>query len=154
MIVVRGKGGERRVPIEEFYVSYGEDPAKETTLNPGELITAVEIPAIPFAKKSKYLKVRDRASYEFALASAAVILNVEGGTIREARVGLGGIAAKPWRSHEAEAALAGKPANDATFTAAADAALQGAKPQKHNAFKPELARRTLVRTLQMVAQMA
>jgi xanthine dehydrogenase YagS FAD-binding subunit len=140
---VRGKGGERRVPIEEFYVSYGEDPAKETTLNPGELITAVEIPAIPFAKKSKYLKVRDRASYEFALASAAVILNVEGGTIREARVGLGGIAVKPW-----------KPANDATFAAAADAALQGAKPQKHNAFKPELARRTLVRTLQMIAQMA
>ena len=153
-ILVRGKGGERRVPIEQFYVAYGDDPAKETILNPGELITAVELPPIPFAKRSKYLKVRDRASYEFALASAAVVLDLQGSTIREARVGLGGIATKPWRAHEAERALNGKPANDQTFAAAAEAALHGAKTYHYNAFKPELARRTLVRTLQMVAQMA
>ncbi|MGN6370290.1 MAG: FAD binding domain-containing protein [Phycisphaerae bacterium] len=153
-IVVRGKGGERRIPIEQFYVAYGEDPAKETVLAPGELITAVELPAIAYARRSKYLKVRDRASYEFALASAAVAMDVQGGTIREARVGLGGIATKPWRSHEAEQALNGKPASDETFRAAADAALRDAKTYHYNAFKPELARRTLVRTLQTVAGMA
>ncbi len=153
-VVVCGNSGERRIPIEQFYVAYGDDPARETVLIPGELITAVELPAIPYAKRSKYLKVRDRASYEFALASAAVVMDLQGGMIREARVGLGGIATKPWRSREAEQELSGKPANDATFTAAARAALHGAKTYQYNAFKPELARRTLVRTLQMVAQMA
>lgn len=154
-IIIRSTNrSERKIPFEQFYIAYGDHPAKETLLAPGELITAVEIPSISFSQKSTYLKVRDRASYEFALASAAVLLDMDGGTIRDARVALGGIAAKPWRSHEAELALVGKPASDATFTSAALAALAGARPQKHNAFKVDLASRTLVRALATVAQMA
>jgi len=153
-IEIQGSGGTRKVNINEFYVPYGQDPAKETVLQHGELITAVEIPGRPFFAKSHYLKVRDRASYEFALTSAAIALDVKGGVIKQARVALGGVATKPWRSPEAEQALIGKPANDDTFKAAADAAMAGAKPQKHNAFKIELAKRTIVRALQTVAAMA
>jgi xanthine dehydrogenase YagS FAD-binding subunit len=154
-IITHDKAGtERKIPFEQFYIAYGDDPAKETILAPGELITAVEIPPLSFASKSTYLKVRDRASYEFALASAAVMLNIKGGIIKQARVGLGGIAAKPWRSHEAEAALIGNAPTDQTFTAAATAALATARPQKYNAFKVELAHRTIVRALSTVAQMA
>jgi xanthine dehydrogenase YagS FAD-binding subunit len=154
-IVVRDRSGaEREIPFEQFYIAYGDDPAKETVLAPGELITAVEIPPLGFARNAAYLKVRDRASYEFALASAAVMLDIDAGTIKQARVGLGGIAAKPWRSHEAEAALVGNAANGHTFGAAASAALAAARPQKYNAFKVELARRTIVRALSTVAQMA
>jgi xanthine dehydrogenase YagS FAD-binding subunit len=154
VIVHTQAGTERKIPFEQFYIAYGEDPAKETLLAPGELITAVEIPSLSFATRSTYLKVRDRASYEFALASAAVMLNIDGGTIKDARIGLGGIAAKPWRSHEAEAALRGNPATDQTFAAAATAALAAARPQKYNAFKVELAHRTIVRALSTVAHMA
>jgi xanthine dehydrogenase YagS FAD-binding subunit len=143
-------GTERAIPIDDFYVSYGDDPAKENVLAHGELITAVDLPASPRAASSHYLKVRDRASYEFALASAAVALEVVGGTVRSARVALGGVATKPWRSPEAEAALVGQPARDAAFEAAADAALAGAVPRQFNAYKIELARRTLVRALQTV----
>lgn len=154
MIEVQGSGGTRKIGFNNFYVAYGDDPARENVLQHGELITAIELPADPVLAKSHYLKVRDRASYEFALTSAAVALDVQEGSIGHARVALGGVATKPWRSAEAEQALVGKPAKDDTFKAAADAAMAGAKPQKHNAFKIELAKRTIVRALQTVAAMA
>ena len=147
--VVRTTGprGERAIPIGELHRMPGDHPEVETTLAPGELITAVEIPALPFAARSLYLKVRDRASYAFALASAAVAIDVESGTVRDARVALGGVGTVPWRSRDAEEALRGRPASVATYRAAAEVALAGAVPRKDNAFKIELARRTLVRAL-------
>ena len=154
MIEVQGTGGTRRIGFNNFYVPYGDDPARENVLQHGDLITAIELPADPVLARSHYLKVRDRASYEFALSSAAVALDVHDGSIRHARVALGGVATKPWRSDEAEHALVGKPANNDTFKAAATAALAQAKPQKYNAFKIELAKRTIVRALQTVAAMA
>jgi xanthine dehydrogenase YagS FAD-binding subunit len=152
----RRNGAERTIPLADFHVSYGDDPARETVLEHGELITAVELPAVQWLARSTYLKVRDRASYEFALASAAVALDLEGGRggrIRAARVALGGVGTKPWRSREAEQALAGAKADEAAFRAAADAALHGARPQKHNGFKIELAKRTLVRALSTAVEM-
>ncbi len=146
----RPDGTERQIPIDDFYVSYGDDPAKENVLGHGELITAVDLPASPRAARSHYLKVRDRASYEFALASAAVAVEVVDGTIRSARVALGGVATRPWRSPAAEAALVGVRAADDVFGPAAEAALRGAVPRAFNAFKIELAKRTLVRALQTV----
>jgi xanthine dehydrogenase YagS FAD-binding subunit len=125
----------------------GRTPQRETILEHGELITHVELPAAPWTRRSAYLKVRDRGSYEFALASAAVALELGGGTVRTARVALGGVATTPWRSPEAEAVLRGGRPGPALFQAAADAALAGAVPRRHNAFKVELARRTLVHAL-------
>ena len=142
-----GPRGERAIPIAELHRMPGDHPEIETTLAPGELITAVEIPALPFAARSLYVKVRDRASYAFALASAAVAIDLEGGTVHEARVALGGVGTVPWRSRAAEDAMRGRPATIATYRAAAEAALAGAVPRKDNAFKIELARRTLVRAL-------
>ncbi|HKW46722.1 MAG TPA: xanthine dehydrogenase family protein subunit M [Gemmatimonadaceae bacterium] len=142
-----GGEGERVIPLSDLHRLPGDHPEQETTLEPGELITAIEIPPLSYAPRSLYLKVRDRASFAFALASAAVALDVADGTVRDARVALGGVATKPWRSLEAEAALRGKPANMATYRAAGEAALAGAVPRTHNGFKIELARRTLVRTL-------
>jgi xanthine dehydrogenase YagS FAD-binding subunit len=147
-------GGGRKIPIGEFYVPYGDDPAKENTLQPGELITAVELPNTAFFAKSHYLKVRDRASFEFALVSAAVALDIQGGTIRAARLALGGVATKPWRAADAEKALVGAKADETAFAQAARAALQSAKPQKFNAFKIELAKRCIVRALSTVTAMA
>ena len=149
-----GPKGERRIPITEFYVAYGEDPARETVLQHGELITAVELPNTPFFARSHYLKVRDRAAFEFALVSVAAALEVKDGTITAARVALGGVATKPWRAVEAEKALVGARAEDAAFAAAARAALQGARPQNFNAFKIELARRVIVRVLTVVAALS
>jgi xanthine dehydrogenase YagS FAD-binding subunit len=143
----RPRGGERTIPLADFYVPYGDDPARETVLEHGELITAVELPATPWFARSHYLKVRDRASYEFALASAAVALDMDGGRIRAARVALGGVGSKPWRSPEAEQALTGARAEEKTYQAAAEAALRGARAQKDNGFKIELAKRTLARAL-------
>ncbi len=154
VVHVQGPGGERAIPIEAFYIAYGEDPARETVLEPGELVTAVELPAVPCFARSHYLKVRDRASYEFALASAAVALDLDGGVIREARVALGGVATKPWRVREAERALVGARPEPAAFEAAAEAALRDARPLRFNAFKVPLAKRTLVRALEVVAAMA
>jgi xanthine dehydrogenase YagS FAD-binding subunit len=151
VVHISGPAGERTVKLNDFYVPYGDDPAKENVLNPGELITAVELPSLPFAKPSHYEKVRDRASFEFALASAAVALDVQDKTIRAARIALGGVATKPWRAGEAERALVDKPATEDSFRAAAELALRGAKPQKHNAFKVDLAKRTLVRALMTAA---
>ena len=142
-----GPRGERRIPFGEFHVSYGDDPARETVLQHGELITAVELPATAFFRRSHYLKVRDRTSFEFALASAAVALEVKDGTITAARVALGGVATKPWRSAEAEKALVGAKPSDEAYATAANVALKDAKPQKHNAFKIELAKRVIVRAL-------
>ena len=147
--VVRTMGpeDERAIPIGELHRLPGDHPEIETILRPGELITAVEIPALSFATRSVYVKVRDRASYAFALASAAVALDLNGETIRDARVALGGVGTVPWRSREAEKALRGQSAGATAFRAAAEAALAGAVPRKDNAFKIELARRTLVRAL-------
>jgi xanthine dehydrogenase YagS FAD-binding subunit len=151
----RPGGGERTIPLADFHVAYGDAPARLSVLDHGELITAVELPAVAWFARSHYLKVRDRASYEFALASAAVALDLEGGAgsrIRAARVALGGVATKPWRSPEAEAALTGAKAEEATYRAAAEAALQGARPRKDNGFKIELAKRTLARALATAAE--
>jgi xanthine dehydrogenase YagS FAD-binding subunit len=146
-IHIVGPAGQRDVPINQFYVPYGVDPAKLNVLNRDELITYVELPAMSWAKRSHYLKVRDRSSYEFALASAAVALDLDGRTIRGARIALGGVATKPWRAIEAEKALVGNQADDRLFQAAAEDALHDAKPQKFNAFKIELAKRTLIKAL-------
>jgi xanthine dehydrogenase YagS FAD-binding subunit len=145
------KGKQRRVPLTEFYLLPGKTPHKETVLEPGELIVAVTIPTAVHAQRSTYLKVRERSSYAYALASAAVGLDVQGGTIRTARIALGGVGAQPWRSREAEKVLVGQPATEATFRAAAAAALRGAQPRSENAYKVELAQNTLVRALQQVA---
>jgi xanthine dehydrogenase YagS FAD-binding subunit len=118
-------------------------------LEPGDLITHVTLPPPVAGSRQVYLKLRDRASYEFALASAAVVITVAGGKVTRARVALGGVGTKPWRSHEAEAALAGQPMNQANFRNAAEAALRDAKPQSENAFKIELAKRCLTHALQM-----
>jgi len=149
-IRVQGPRGERVIPLTEFYIPYGEDPARETVLEHGELITAVDLPALPFAARSHYLKVRDRASYAFALASAAVALDVQGGKIAQARIALGGVGTKPWRSLDAEKALAGRAPGPDAYRAAAEAALKGAKGYKDNGFKVELAKRTVVRCLTIV----
>jgi len=144
-------GSDRTIPIGELHVLPGTHPERETVLQPGDVITAIDIPALPFARRSLYLKVRDRASYAFALASAAVALDIANGTIRAARVALGGVATKPWRSTRAELVLIGKQPSAATFRSAAEAALSGAVPRKDNGFKVELAKRTLVRALTEVA---
>jgi xanthine dehydrogenase YagS FAD-binding subunit len=150
IVNVRGATA-RSIPIGDFHLVPGEHPDRETTLRQGEFITSIDLPPLPYAKRSLYIKVRDRASYAFALASVAVALDVNGGTIGNARIAFGGIGTKPWRSPQAERALIGKPANEATFRAAANAALAGARPHKDNAFKVELAKRTLVRALTEVS---
>jgi xanthine dehydrogenase YagS FAD-binding subunit len=151
VVLTSGPGGARQINFADFHVPYGDDPAKENTLLPGELITAVELPAMPWATRSVYLKVADRASGDFALASAAVVLDIQDNTIRQARVALGGVATRPWRSREAEAALTGKPAGDDTFASAGLAAVKQAVPRTFNAFKIDLARRTLAAALASAA---
>ncbi len=148
-IHVQGESGERVIPIAEFYRLPADTPHLETALKPGELITFVTLPAPRAGAKSTYLKLRDRASYEFALASAAVVADVHSRVIRHVRIAMGGVGARPWRSTEAERALEGKSATPEHFEAAARIFLHGARPQSENAFKVELARRCLVRTLTM-----
>jgi xanthine dehydrogenase YagS FAD-binding subunit len=155
VVRVRGANGrERTIPIGDFHRLPGDTPQKDTNLEHGELIVAFELPKSKFAKHSYYLKVRDRASYAFALVAVAAALELDGGTIRQARVVLGGVAHKPWRSREAEAVLAGQPASEASFQRAAEAALQGAKPLAHNAYKVELAKRAVVRALLRAGKLA
>ncbi|MFD3492944.1 FAD binding domain-containing protein [Streptomyces sp. NPDC058690] len=144
-------GSVRRVAIADFYRLPGDTPHIETELHPGEMITSVLLPAPP-AGRQIYRKVRDRASYEFALVSVAAVVSTDQGTISGARVAFGGVAHKPWRSIEAEAALTGRPATMVTYRAAAEAAMRDAVGQGHNDFKIELARRTLCRTLAQAAQ--
>jgi xanthine dehydrogenase YagS FAD-binding subunit len=153
-IHVRGIYGERTIPIAEFHLLPGNTPERETLLEPGDLITHVTLPPPVPGSRSFYLKLRDRASYEFALASAAVIVRIAEGRIAHARIALGGVGTKPWRSTEAEAMLAGEPAAEAVFRRAADAALSGAKPQSQNGFKVELARRCLVHALKQATETA
>lgn len=144
---VVGPSGPRAMRVEDLHVTPDGDPRVETKLMPGDVITGFFVPAAPFTKRSLYLKIRDRESYEFALASAAVALDLANGTVNEARIALGGVATKPWRAREAEAVLKGKPLNEATARQAAEAAFRGAVTHGQNAYKPELGRRTLVRAL-------
>ena len=149
VVHLAGPNGERALPLVELHRLPGDTPDVETNLAPGELITAVELPALPFARQSTYRKVRDRASYAFALVSVAVALDVaDDGTVRDVRLALGGVAHKPWRASTAEGALRGRPATAAHFRAAAEAELADARPLKDNAFKIELAKRTMVAVLQ------
>jgi xanthine dehydrogenase YagS FAD-binding subunit len=150
-VEVSGPRGNREISFSKLHLQPADSPNIETTLAPGELITAFRVPAAPFARRSLYLKIRDRESYEFALASAAVALDMDGETIKEARIALGGVATIPWRAHEAEAHLKGKPLNDETATGAASLAFAQAKPYAHNVFKIELGKRTLVRALRQAA---
>lgn len=142
-----GPRGSRSVPIDEFYRLPGDAPERETVLEPGDLVTSVTLPARPGGERSLYLKLRDRASYEFALASAAVAVTLRDGTIERARIAMGGIATKPWRCREAEALLQGAPATAERFGEAAALVLRDARPQSQNGFKIELARRCLVHAL-------
>lgn len=151
VVVTQSAKGGRSIPIGDFYVAYGEDPAKENVLEPGELITAVNLPETAWFARSGYEKARDRASYEFALASAAVALDIDGGVIRDCRIALGGIATKPWRALAAEKVLRGQKASDELFAAAADAELKPAVARKYNAFKIEIARRLLVGSLKKLS---
>jgi xanthine dehydrogenase YagS FAD-binding subunit len=147
MVHIKGPGGERKIAAGEFHLLPGNTPHLETVVQPGELITYVTIPSSPFAGHSAYVKLRDRASYEFALASAAAALELKGNRIQSARLALGGVATKPWRSPEAEKVLTGGTADERTFQAVADAAMESAVPRRYNAFKIELAKRAIVRAL-------
>lgn len=151
LTIENAKGVVRTVPLADFYKLPGKTPHIENQLQPGELITAITVPAAAHARKSHYLKVRDRASYAYALVSAAVGLDVQGGTIRSARVALGGVGTVPWRVPAVEKALVGKPATEDTFRAAAALAVRDASPREHNKFKIELAQRTIVRALLEIA---
>jgi xanthine dehydrogenase YagS FAD-binding subunit len=153
-IHVRGTKGERSIPIADFHVLPGKTPQRETVLEPGDLITHVTLPPSPPGSRSLYLKLRDRASYEFALASAAVVVTVANGKVTRARIALGGVGTKPWRSTEAESELTGQPATEDVFRKAAESALRGAKPQSENGFKVELAKRCLVHALKLATQTA
>jgi xanthine dehydrogenase YagS FAD-binding subunit len=147
IVRVLGPQGERVIPLVEFYRLPGDEPQRDTVLEHGELITAVDLPPLPFATHSHYRKVRDRASYAFALVSVAAALDVADGVVRDVRIALGGVAPVPWRAARAEAVLRGAPANEEMFGRAAEAELADAQPLPGNAFKVPLARNTLVRTL-------
>lgn len=147
VVHLKGRSGDRTLPLTELHRLPEDHPELETILEPGELITAVELPALPFAARSTYRKVRDRASYAFALVSVAAALELQGDTVRDVRLALGGVATKPWRAWKAEASLRGRPATEAAFRAAAEAELADAKPLRDNGFKIELALRTITAVL-------
>jgi xanthine dehydrogenase YagS FAD-binding subunit len=147
----KADGSTRDIPFEELHCLPGDTPERETILEHGELITHVVLPALPLARRSHYRKVRDRVSYEFALASAAVALSLDGDTIADARVALGGVAVRPWRARDAERVLVGNRRSPALLRAAADAALAVARAQRQNGFKIELAKRTIIRALDELA---
>jgi xanthine dehydrogenase YagS FAD-binding subunit len=150
VVKVRGASGqERSIAFADFHRLPGDTPEKDNNLQPGDLITSIELPKNNFAAKSYYLKVRDRASYAFALVSVAAALETDGNTIKQARVAMGGVAHKPWRATEAEKVLVGKAATEAVFTQAAEAEMRNAKPLEHNRFKVELGKRAIVRALLM-----
>jgi xanthine dehydrogenase YagS FAD-binding subunit len=151
---LQGAKGKRSVPIHDFFLLPGNNPQKETVIEPGELITQVSLPPLPAGTNSVYLKLRDRASYEFALVSAAVVTRVEQSKMTHARIALGGVGTKPWRSFEAEQVLEGSEANLEHFKAAAEAALRDARPQSMNRFKIELAKRCLVRALKLATRIS
>ena len=149
-------GRERLIPVADFHRLPGDTPQRDHNLEHGELIVAIElpVPAADFARHSHYLKVRDRSSYAFAMVAVAAALDMDGSRVRQARVVLGGVAHKPWRSAEAERVLAGQPADETTFRRAAEAALRDARPLAHNAYKVELGQRSVVRALMRAARLA
>jgi xanthine dehydrogenase YagS FAD-binding subunit len=149
VVVLAGPRGERRVPFVDFHVVPGETPHVESVIAKDEIIVALSLPLAPWAVRSRYLKVRERDSFAFALASVAVGLEVHDGSIVTARLALGGVATKPWRAKEAEDALVGKAPSDALFRDVAELVMKGAKPRKHNAFKVQLAKRTIARGLRL-----
>jgi xanthine dehydrogenase YagS FAD-binding subunit len=151
-IHIQNPGGTKAVRINDFYLLPADTPHRETVLEPGDLITHVTLPPPAPGNKSVYLKLRDRASYEFALASAAVIVTVDNDRVTRARIALGGVGTKPWRSFEAEQALSGATVTENTFRQAADAALKGARSQSQNGFKIELAKRCLAHALKLATQ--
>lgn len=151
VVHVQGPGGVRTIEFADFHRLPGDAPERDNQLSDDELITAVELPAAGFAANTHYLKIRDRASYAFALVSVAAALEISGSVIGEARLALGGVAHKPWRDLDVEKWLVGKSVSEETFAAAADALLQNAEPLEHNAFKVKLARRAIVRALSEAA---
>jgi xanthine dehydrogenase YagS FAD-binding subunit len=147
VVQTQGPDGARAIPMGDFHRLPGDEPQRDTVLERGELITAVDLPALPVAARSQYRKVRDRASYAFALVSVAAALDVSGGVVRDVRLALGGVAHKPWRATRAEEVLRGAQPSEDAFARAADAELEQAEPQRQNGFKVPLARNTIVRTL-------
>jgi xanthine dehydrogenase YagS FAD-binding subunit len=154
VVRLQGPNGERVVPLADFHRLPEDRPQDDTVIAPGELITAVDLPPPRFAGQTHYLKVRDRASYEFALVAVAAALDMDGGTVRDARVVLGGVAHKPWRSHAAEDLLRDQPLTDDSLRRAGVAAVQGAVARQHNAFKIELAQRAVERALRIAGGIA
>jgi xanthine dehydrogenase YagS FAD-binding subunit len=148
---VNGRNGEWTIPFDAFHLLPGDTPHIETALRANELITAVELPSLPFARRSLYRKVRDRASYAFALVSVAAALEIESGRIRSVRLALGGVAPKPWRAYEAERILSGAEMSLETVRRAADAELSSARGYRYNDFKIELAKRTITGVLSELA---
>jgi xanthine dehydrogenase YagS FAD-binding subunit len=153
-VQVLGRGGARTIPLPGLHRLPGDEPQRDTVLEPGDLITAVELPALVFARRSTYRKVRDRASFSFAVVSIAAAVAVDSGTVRECRIAFGGVAHVPWRATRAEEALRGAPATAQSFAAAADAELEQAQPLRDNAFKVPLARNLLVGTLSDLCEVA
>jgi xanthine dehydrogenase YagS FAD-binding subunit len=154
MIQIQGSRGKRSIPIHDFYLVPGSTPNRENVLEPGDIVTSVTLPPPIRGAQATYLKLRDRAAYEFALASAAVVMKVSDGKIQHIRVALGGVGTKPWRSIEAELALVDRAPGRAVFVKAAEAALKDAQPASENAFKVELSRRCIVRALTMSTKSA
>ena len=152
VVEARSRSGVRNIPMSDFHRLPGDTPERDTELRRDELITAVILPPSPFADHARYLKVRDRASYEFALVSVAAALALDGDRVRDVRIALGGVAHRPWRASGAERMLVGRTLDDATLAAAADAAMQGARPYRDNAFKVTLAKRAVVRALREAAR--
>jgi xanthine dehydrogenase YagS FAD-binding subunit len=151
---IQESAGERRTPLADFHLLPGDTPDRETVLEHGDLIVGVEVPASPFAARSHYLKVRERASYEFALVSAAVAIELADGVVKSARIVLGGVAPKPWRAVLAEAALIGRPFDATSIAQAGAAAVADARPLRDNAFKIPLTERTVTRALETVGGIA
>jgi xanthine dehydrogenase YagS FAD-binding subunit len=154
VVHVRNATGERTIPIADFHLVPGSTPQRETVLEPGDLITSVTLPAPRTGATSRYLKLRDRASYEFALASAAVVVDARNQRFNYVRLAMGGVGTKPWRMTAAEDALNGQPLNDASIAHAAEIALRGAKPQSKNGFKVELAKRCLTHAIRLATGLA
>lgn len=152
IVHLAGSSGERTVPFTDFHQLPGEHPELETSLRPGELVTSIELPPFAFSSRSTYRKVRDRASYAFALVSVAAAIEIDAGTVKDVRLALGGVAHKPWRAFAAEQALRDKPATEESFHAAADAELADAKPLRDNAFKVDLAKRLMTAVLKELSE--
>ena len=145
---------ERLIKLDDFYLVPGDTPDRENQLRPGDLITEIRVPELPWAKRSGYLKIRDRDSYEFALTSAAVALDIDGDKIRDVRIAVGGVGTKPWNLPKVSQVLIGKPLKEAVLVEAAKLAVEGANPLKHNGFKVDLVQRTIVRALMNLGDMA